>query len=400
MFQSRAGCIMDAGGLFYGDTGDGKWIAPDYYDEANNPSTGPCVTGIAVWDVYQKTGSLDFLKRMYPHLVMYERWITKAKASGIDPDLIAYHNWFDVGWDDSKRWGKGWVGNTKYPDIDWDFPVAPVDANVFFMKLRENLSKMAALLGDADRASDFADKTKKTANAIDRLMWNETKGYYFDLLPKGRMSDVWTPAGLLPMMAGIPSKDKYARLREHLFDPKKFWSKYPLPTIVPDDETFTMNMWSGGVWICVNWQVLQGLFDYDADAASQLLWRTIDMMTHNGHPVCSEYYGPKEGEPKGGHDYGWTTLVMDLILRHIAGINPKGDRVELTPRLPADWPEMHLGNIFVLGTNLDIRYTRSANGLKAMIRNNGAKAVQIVLGGEPMDLRPASELIKKLPKAQ
>jgi hypothetical protein len=199
-------------------------------------------------------------------------------------------------------------------------------------------------------------------------------------------------------MAGIPGKDKYARMREHLFDPKKFWSKYPLPTIIPDDETFTMNMWSGGVWVNVNWQVLEGLFDYDTEAAVQLLWRTIDMMTHNGHPVCSEYYGPKEGEPKGGQDYGWTTLVMDLILRRVAGISPKGNKVELHPCMPADWPEMHVRNVFVLGTNLDIRYIRSGSALKATVRNNGAKAVLIVSGSELNTLLPDTEVTMEMPR--
>jgi hypothetical protein len=398
MFQSRKGCVMDAGGLFYGDTGDGKWIAPEYYDESKNPCTGPCVTGIAVWDVYQKTGSVDFLKKMYPHLVMYERWITKAKASGIDPDLIAYHNWYDVGWDDSKRWGKGWPGNLKYADIDWEFPVAPVDANVFFLKLREALSKIASILGDTDRAGEYSKKAEATGRAIDRLMWNEKKGFYFDILPNGRMLDVWTPAGLLPLMAGIPSEDKYRRMREHLFDSKRFWSKYPIPTVSLDDETFTMNMWSGGTWINVNWQVLEGLFGYDTDAALQLLWRTIDMMTKNGHPVCSEYYGPKEGEPKGGQDYGWTTLAMDLIMRRIFGISPKGDRVELNPHLLVDWPEAHVRNIFVLGTNLEIRYVRSGNKLKAKVRNNGAKGVLVVSGSEQITLRPNTEVTMTMPR--
>jgi len=396
MFQSRKGCVMDAGGLFYGDTGDGKWIAPDYYDESDNPCTGPCVTGIAVWDVYQKTGSVDFLKRMYPHLVMYERWITEAKSSGVSPDLIAYHNWYDVGWDDSKRWGKSWPGNLKYENVDWEFPVVPVDANVFFLKLREALSRIANILGDADRARDYGDKAQATRRAIDRLMWNEKEGFYFDVLPDGRMLDVWTPAGLVPLMAGIPGKDTYHRMRERLFDPKKFWAKYPLPTVSLDDESFTMEMWSGGTWVNVNWQVLEGLFDYDTDDALQLLWRTIDMLTKDGHPTCSEYYGPIEGETRGATDYGWTTLAMDLILRRIFGITPTGDRVTLNPRLPSDWPEAHVRNVFVLGTNLEIRYVRSESALKATVRNHGPKEVLIVSSGRETSLCPDTEMMMEM----
>jgi hypothetical protein len=169
ILQSKKGCIQDAAGEYYADTGGGRWVHPENYDNFPPPCTGPPVTGIALWDVYQKTGSLGLLKRMYPHLVLYERWIIDAKASGLDPDLISYKNWFDCGWDDSKRWGKGGMKDVPDAKVDWDFPVVPVDGNVFLSILRETLSKTAALLGDEKLSREFAEKAERTRRAIDRL---------------------------------------------------------------------------------------------------------------------------------------------------------------------------------------------------------------------------------------
>src|SRR5262249_10477319 len=104
------------------------------------------------------------------------------------------------------------------------------------MELRESLARIADVLGDTDRARACFERAKATGRAIDRLMWNEKKGFYFDILPDGRMLDVWTPAGFVPLMARVPSAERYRRIRAHLFDLQRFWSKYPLPTVSLDDK--------------------------------------------------------------------------------------------------------------------------------------------------------------------
>jgi glycogen debranching enzyme len=394
MMQSRSGCIMDAGGPLYGDTADGRWISPEWYDEAHSPSTGPCVTGIAVWDVYLKTGSMSFLRRMVPHMVAYERWIAGAKTSGIDADLIAYHSWYDVGWDDSKRWGRSGMGDPSAAGLWWDLPVVPVDANVFFLLLRECMAAICEVLGDACRAREYEEKARATRKAIDRHLWNEKLGFYFDILPNGRMLDLWTPAGFLPLLAGIPSEERYRRMRSHLVDPGLFWPRYPLPTVAMNDDSFLLEdrLWRGGTWVNVNWQVGEGLFHYDREIALQLLWKTVDLLTRDGHPVCAEYFDPRDGRPKGAPDYGWTTLIMDSLLRRVFGIRPMGDHLELDPQLPAGWPQARVRNVFSLGTTLDITYERSAGAVAATVRNRGPRSVVIAREKSSVPVGPGRTL--------
>jgi len=389
ILQSKKGCIQDAAGEYYADTGGGRWVHPEQYDNFPPPCTGPPVTGIALWDVYQKTGSLDLLKRMYPNLVLYERWIIDAKASGLDPDLIAYKNWFDCGWDDSKRWGKGGMKDVPDAKVDWDFPVVPVDGNVFLSILRQTLSKTAALAGDDALSREYAEKAERTRRAIDRLMWSDEKRFYFDVLPDGKMLDVWTPAGFVPLLAGMPCPDRYHMMRAHLLNSAKFWSKYPLPTLSLDDPDFsTQRWWRGGTWPVINWQVNEGVFNYDTDTGLQLLMRTIDMMTHEGSPTCREYYDPVGGKGGGAIDQGWGTMPVDLILRRMLGLNPMPDRLELKPHLPADWPEASVRNVFVAGTSVDVRYARSRGALTAQVTNTGEKPIVVSAGEARLTLSP------------
>jgi hypothetical protein len=389
MMQSKKGCIPDAGCAYQADNGEIKWIHPEQYDDYPPPSTSVCVIGMAAWDIYTRTGNLDFVKKIYPHLVNYEAWVTKEKTSPIDPDLVAHYYWADVAWDDSKRWGKGGHCQT----CDWDLPVIPIDQNVYLLLLRDILSKMSGLFGEDDLRRDYADRAARTRRAIDQRMWNENEGFYFDLLGDGKMLEVWTPAGFAPLLAGIPGADSYQRMKEHLFNPNKFWTKYPLPTLAIDDPdcSFENLWWRGGTWPVINWQVAEGVFRYDPEAGLRIVDATVNMMTHNGFPNCTEYYTPDKATGKGQIDQGWGAMPVDNILRRVFGLIQTMNGLELKPCLPADWPDASVRNVFVAGTNVEVRYTRSAAGLKAAVKNNGSKAINVTVGDSQITLEPDKE---------
>jgi hypothetical protein len=46
------------------------------------------------------------------------------------------------------------------------------------------------------------------------------------------------------------------------------------------------------------------------DVASELVERTVRMMASSG---VREFYDPLTGEGQGARDFGWSTLVLDLI---------------------------------------------------------------------------------------
>jgi len=61
----------------------------------------------------------------------------------------------------------------------------------------------------------------------------------------------------------------------------------------------------------VNWYLYWGLRAHGrADIASELAERTVRMMASSG---VREFYDPLTGEGEGARDFGWSTLVLDLI---------------------------------------------------------------------------------------
>ena len=96
--------------------------------------------------------------------------------------------------------------------------------------------------------------------------------------------------GFYPMIHGIPTIDQAQRMVAHLLDPKKFWTRYPVPTLAQDSTDYgPTRYWSGRAWPPVNFHILRGLMRYGFfDAADQLLARWLEQ-------VRSCYERPREG---------------------------------------------------------------------------------------------------------
>ncbi|HKC92138.1 MAG TPA: hypothetical protein VKE23_12520, partial [Candidatus Limnocylindria bacterium] len=75
--------------------------------------------------------------------------------------------------------------------------------------------------------------------------------------------------------------------------------------------------WRGPTWVNVNWYLYWGLRAHGrADVASHIVDRTVAMIDRSG---VREFYDPRTGEGEGAHDFGWTTLVLDLITAESGG---------------------------------------------------------------------------------
>ena len=92
--------------------------------------------------------------------------------------------------------------------------------------------------------------------------------------------------------------------------------------------------------------------------AADLLSRFIRMMFHDGDPErpnCFEHYNPITGHPsvyRGIDDYqhSW---VLDLIVRGIAGLEPRADHILIDP-LPFQIDELRLEGARVRGRTADV----------------------------------------------
>ena len=78
-----------------------------------------------------------------------------------------------------------------------------------------------------------------------------------------------------------------------------------------DPEYRTRSIWRGSSWLNVNWYLYWGLRAHGyTDIARELAMRSVAMVGRGG---VREFFNPYTAEGQGATDFGWTTLVLDLI---------------------------------------------------------------------------------------
>lgn len=316
-------------------------------DGQSSSVTQPPVLGLALWEVYAATGDRALLADVYPALARYDRWFEACRDEDGDHLFAFVHRW-ETGWDNSPRWDGG-------------FDVEPVEVNALIAIQRQVLADVAELLGWPEEAAAHRARAQETADAVRRLMWDGAAGMYCDLLAGHAKSPVHTPAAFCTLLAGLPTPEQAAALVDHLTNPARFWTRYPVPVVPQDDPEFDPNdYWRGPTWIHINWLIVQGLLRYGyRDVAAELVRRTFQLMGGQGRPTCNECYNPLTGEEARTPDLSWSGLVNDLVITCVGGIRPRADGRLACDPLDLGLESFHLQGVPYRGHRIDLAYDRA-----------------------------------------
>ena len=154
---------------------------------------------------------------------------------------------------------------------------------------------MAQQLGYRELAKTWGNRGDAIAAAARKELWDDQRGFFFDRKgPGGEWLDTWSYAGLLPLWSGVATPDQAARVKNHLLS-KKFWTALPVPVLATDDPAFKKELWSGPVWVNVNYLLIRGLqrYGYSREAA-EVREKTLGAVADGYHKtgVLWEYYDP------------------------------------------------------------------------------------------------------------
>ncbi len=182
--------------------------------------------------------------------------------------------------------------------------VVEVLTNVFY-----NLSRLALGLPSLTQA------------LIERT-YDERRGVF---LPYARPAPALTPpvtvAALTPLaLPDLPEAIGRRLVEEQLMDRGRFWLPVPPPSVSAAEPGFSRRdagllgvrrYWRGPTWINAAWLVWLGLIrlGYD-DAAAELARRLGATVDAAG---LREYYEPYTGAGMGARDFGWSTLILELL---------------------------------------------------------------------------------------
>jgi hypothetical protein len=160
-----------------------------------------------------------------------------------------------------------------------------------------------------------------TPAIVDR-MYDRQSGLFLPLAKprlKRRPPLTWT--ALAPLaLPDLPEAIGRRLVEEQLLDPTRFWLPVPPPSVSAADPAFSVDdallpglrrYWRGPTWINSAWLVWLGLvrLGYEQHAA-----QLVSRITHAvAREALREYYNPYTGHGMGAVNFGWSSLVMELL---------------------------------------------------------------------------------------
>jgi hypothetical protein len=160
-----------------------------------------------------------------------------------------------------------------------------------------------------------------TAAMIDRLYDPDTALFRPVSRPQTSRRIPVTWAALSPLaLPDLPPEIGHRMVERHLLDPERFWLPAGVPSVAADEPSFRRSdrgrwfanrYWRGPAWINACWLLWLGLrrlgYGEQADELTRRLTHTI------AASGLHEYYDPYDGTGMGQHQFGWSTLVLEMI---------------------------------------------------------------------------------------
>jgi Mannosylglycerate hydrolase MGH1-like glycoside hydrolase domain len=153
-------------------------------------------------------------------------------------------------------------------------------------------------------------------------MYDDDRGLFHLLArPEPEHKPAVTWAALSPLaLPDLPEQIGRRLVEEHLLDPERFWLPVPPPSVDASDRTFSTDdtgllgqrrYWRGPTWVNAAWLVWLGLvrLGYD-EPAQDIAGRIGATVARDG---LREYYNPFTGVGMGAVDFGWSTLVLEMV---------------------------------------------------------------------------------------
>ena len=293
--------------------------------------TQPPLLAWGALKIYEKTKDIDFLAQVLPKLKMYLEWDIANRMSP-ETGLFRWH----VNTDSAVcRADESGMDNS--PRFDGVSVMECIDFSCFMLSEAQAMEKICAALGleDEKKWASYAETLKK---AINDYLWDEHDGCYYDRVSEsGCFHKVRSIAGFLPLFAGACSERTAKILSDKLKNPATFDTPMPLPSIARDDESFSLDMWRGAVWINCNYLISLGLRRYGFnEQADDIIVRTVKSIArfYMTDGVIYEMYDPdglvpprcihRKGRPiepydprvryQAIRDYGWSGSLFAAMI--------------------------------------------------------------------------------------
>lgn len=325
--------------------------------------TQPPIFPIAVEEIFNKDPDTKFLKELLPKLAKSNIWLLENRdidndglvsiispnESGMDElpvfqvvtgfsgqDLVRLHYAFRKPDLLNQRHN---FNSKKILEKDY-FNVEELLFNVVFIESNRALARLFRKINRNSNARYFETAAKKGEQSLFEKCWDSEEEIFYSIYSKDeKKAKVKTIASLLPLfLSALPEDKLTVLLSKHLLNPEEFWTNFPVPTVAQNDTHYSplefpdykhqfgtkivnklyltlykelKMLWRGPTWVATNWFIVKGLRKHGQDkVADQIVKKMIEMIEKWGF---REYYNPETGQGYRRENFGWSTLILDLL---------------------------------------------------------------------------------------
>ena len=286
------------------------------------------------WELVARSSAdaLGFVAEGLPQLRLYYDWLARERDPDGDGLLTIIHP-DESGLDDSPKYDEvfGWMRHFR-PGYAWliercrrlsysasaiveryEEHVEDVLVNVFYALALRALARL-----DREHGAVYAGRAERTEAALLERCYDERTGLFFDLAGGNeRKIDVSTWSSLAPLaLPAMPEEVRRRLVEEHLLHSGRYRVECGIPSVALEEPSFKPNFafwqcWRGPSWVNTAWLLIPPMRELGYnDDADRILRSLAFAVSRYGY---REYYNPLTGRGLGAHEFGFSTLLVDLL---------------------------------------------------------------------------------------
>jgi len=292
----------------------------DYLFEGGDNTINPPLFSWTEMESYKLTGDKSRFEAVLPAIIKYTEWLELYRKKAGTKHGLYWQTGFGSGMDNTPRSGSAWT-----------------DMSAQMVMCYNDIAEMYTEIGKKADGEKYKVKAKEIADKINKFMWNEEDGLYYDLDDEGNQVKCKTVACFWPMLAGIASKDQAEKMINNLKDPKTFWRSTPFASLAASDPNFQSDgkYWLGSVWAPTNVMIIKGINKYREILGSQefavtAVQKYLDAIyrTYKKTGTIWENYSSEldmRGVWSRPDFVGWSGCgPIQLLIENILGFRPQG----------------------------------------------------------------------------
>ncbi len=291
---------------------------------------------------YDRTGDIEFIKKIWPNLLLALKWI--ESYGDIDRDgfveyVASERGLINKGWRDSHDSVFHADGTLA------EGPIALVEVQGYVYQAKREAAKLAKVLGKEDLTIKWLQEAKELKEKIEKWFWSEEISCYGMALDgQKKLCQVRSSCAGHLLFSGVASAERAQKLAKLFFE-KHFFSGWGIRTVSSLEALYNpLSYHNGSVWPHDNALIALGLCRYGfKEQALKILRGLFEASTFfELHRLPELFCGfpkrPSEGPthyPVACHPQAWAAGAVFLLLQACLGLSFKENEIRFYhPVLP------------------------------------------------------------------